>query len=160
MVRRDDKELFASALAPSRVLPGKRTSLSPTDGDGGRTGRAEKKGRAEGRRGKNYGERGERGKREVDEPGSVVLIIVSASIVPDRRLQVQPGTRCDAALFENARSSTRGVSKAACGTDAGLRFPSRHPSHPPWRSRSSINRRVIAIVQLARLAVRGAMITR
>lgn len=33
-----------------------------------------------------------RGKRKVDEPGSVVLIIVSASIVPDRRLQVQPGT--------------------------------------------------------------------
>lgn len=32
-----------------------------------------------------------RDKREDDEPGLVVLIIVSASIVSDRRLQVQPG---------------------------------------------------------------------
>jgi len=127
MVKRDDKGLFASALA-SRALPCPPRKKDVFISDRWRrrkNGRAEKKGRAEGRRGKNYGERGERGKREVDEPGSVVLIIVSPSIVPDRRLQVRASPRrcCDAALFGNARSSTRGVPKAACGTDDGLRFP-------------------------------------
>lgn len=134
-------------VPPSYVLPGKRTSLSPTDEDAApflaeERGRKRKGGRKGRTTGKNYDERG-RGKREVDEPGTVVLIIVSASIVPDRRLQVQPGTRsiplpCDS--YDVIRKDTLWRYVCACHarvhtflgakrpksglyTDGELRFP-------------------------------------
>lgn len=84
-----DKELFVRRIFPPASLR-KRTSLSPTDRDEVPWwGTWMTKGRGGGR--KKITASAARDKREVDEPGLVVLIIVSASIVPDRRLQVQPG---------------------------------------------------------------------